>query len=175
MHLGWGRDNVWIKHLQLIKDSALDWTCILQNVINLYGFPIFIDLATVTPTSPPRNKSITVEATFDITFKKEYLNKSSEAYEDLERNFKRVLNETFFELKGYLGVEILSFRNGSVVCEFNVIFKETANSEVGKVKETLQKASGSKKLGGYAVTNIKIDDGKISLKSCSKTLMRWLI
>ncbi|XP_031572519.1 cell wall protein DAN4-like [Actinia tenebrosa] len=111
-------------------------------------------------TSPPKTKAISIKVTFDITFKVEYRNKESNAYKELTTNFTKVLNATFSKMEGFIRVVVLSLREGSVVCDFDVIFKETAIPKVEDVKATLVKARKNNQLGGYGVKKIEVEGEK---------------
>ena len=97
-------------------------------------------------TSPPRElRFVKIEITLDLKFIPEYFEKESKEYKKLEAAISGALEQAYRTLEGFVRVEILAFREGSVICDFILIMRSDAAKGQKQLKEMLQEASKSGK------------------------------
>ena len=98
----------------------------------------------VTPTQGPTKSSpkelelIKIEVTLDLEFKPGYANKESNEYKTLEKNLTVSLERVYENVEGFIRIEIIAFREGSVICDFIVVMRSDSGVEPYQLKETLQ-------------------------------------
>lgn len=112
-----------------------------------------------------------MEVSFDIAFKEEYRDTSSPEYEELKNNLTTTLEEVYKNVEGFVGVRILFFTKGSVVCSYIVILAKDSKVEESELKDTLQKASDDGKV--FKVNSIKVveDDSE----KTEEKLPKWAL
>ena len=86
-----------------------------------------------------------IEITLDLKFIPEYFEKESKEYKKLEAAISGALEQAYRTLEGFVRVEILAFREGSVICDFILIMRSDAAKGQKQLKEMLQEASKSGK------------------------------
>lgn len=126
------------------------------------------------PTLPPEGtKFVSMEVSFDITFKEEYGDTSSPEYEELKNNLTTTLEQIYEEIDGFVGVRTLFITKGSVVCSFIVILTKDSKVEESELKDTLQKASDDGKVLKFKVKSIKVveDDSE----KTEEKLPKWAL
>lgn len=105
---------------------------------------------TVQPTIPQAKTKIVVELRIQRTWNKDLENKSSQAFKELSRTLETQITEQYSQEElNFVGVEILSFRSGSVVAQFQLLFKNILEEE--KALNPLQDAVQSGNLGPLPV------------------------
>ncbi|XP_033024703.1 mucin-3B-like [Lacerta agilis] len=84
---------------------------------------------------------VTVEVQVKITnreFEPELENQDSEAYKNLEEEFKTQMDHVYKDVSGYESVVILRLRKGSIIVDHEVIFKAVINNNVNIIDKTVQ-------------------------------------
>ncbi|CAB4016025.1 Fibroblast growth factor receptor 1 [Paramuricea clavata] len=95
---------------------------------------------------------IKVEVALEKEFTEELTNKSSPIYQELERNITEELYKKFKDTENFEKVVVLGFRSGSVIVEFEVVYRKDANNKKIIVGETVRdQIIKTGKLGKYQV------------------------
>ncbi|KAK3740625.1 hypothetical protein QZH41_010182, partial [Actinostola sp. cb2023] len=126
------------------------------------------------PTVAVKTKSVTIEATFGMDYKKEYDNKTSKEYKDLKKDLTKALSDVYKDVDGFRRIDILSIRKGSVVCEYDVVLNDTSKVNSDDLRKTLLKASEAGQLGGYTVTKVTVKEKGVDEKT-KEVLPLWAL
>ena len=105
----------------------------------------------VTPTVPSQfHTSFEVIVEFvNITWKMEFLNKSSQDFVDLESNITEAVENTLHAKNVSSNAEVIELKPGSVLAFLNISTKESET----RVKEILRTQTSSGTIGRFSVTN----------------------
>ena len=105
----------------------------------------------VTPTEPPQSHNYSFKVIMEfvnITWKMEFLNKSSHDYIDLETNITKAVKNTLDAKNISSTVEVMELKPGSVLAFLKISTKEPETC----VKEILRNQTSSGKVGSFSVT-----------------------
>ena len=106
----------------------------------------------ITPTKPSQFLNYTsfkvIMEFVNITWKMEFLNKSSQDYIDLESNITNAVEKTLDAKNGSSNVEVIELKPGSVLAFLKISTKDPET----QVKEILRNQMSSGKIGPFPVT-----------------------
>ena len=114
---------------------------------------------TETPTTKITEKGAVFRVTLTIAndvYTEELADKNSEQFKKLSKELTNILTDIFKKVPGFLRVEIISFRKGSVICVFNVITEESKASG-DEIKGVLTEASKNGKAGKYTFKDVNVE------------------
>ena len=140
---------------------------------------VIVDTETEKPTAEKEIAYVVTATLKGEVYNSNLGDSSSKEFKTLAFKLRVLLTGVFEERYNtlFLRVEIIAFRKGSVICEFNVITKENSKVTNAGVKETLTQASNKGEMGKYTFTEIQVDK-KTSTKQQTgdkeKTLPSWL-
>ena len=114
------------------------------------------------------------QTTFDVSapYDKKLSDSESQEYKKLKVEVEQVLNMTFQDLPGFIKAVVNSFKNGSIVVDFNLIFDSskagTDTKEISNnVEQTYKKSTTDKLLGNFTVEELKVI--KVQSQASSQT------
>jgi len=95
---------------------------------------------TVQPTTPQPETKLVVELRIQQAWNKDLEDESSQAFKELSQTLEIQITEQYSQDDNFIGVEILSFRPGSVVAQFQLLFKNILEDEkaLTPLKEAVQ-------------------------------------
>lgn len=140
---------------------------------------VIVDTETEKPTAEKEIAFVVTATLKDEVYNNNLGDSSSKEFKTLALKLRELLTGVFEERYKtlFVRVEIIAFRQGSVICEFNVITKENSKVTNADVKETLTQASNKGEIGDYTFTEIQVEK-KASTKQQTgdeeKTLPSWL-
>ncbi|XP_022807283.1 von Willebrand factor D and EGF domain-containing protein-like isoform X1 [Stylophora pistillata] len=105
--------------------------------------------ATVQPTTQHPETKLVIELSLQQKWNEDLENESSQAFNELSRTLEIQITEMYSQEDNFVGVEILSFRPGSVVAQFQLLFKNSLEDE--KALTPLKRAIQDGKLGPLTV------------------------
>ena len=117
---------------------------------------------TTEPYETPTTKSTEMVAVFRVTivneiYTEELADSTSVQFKKLSKELTVMFSDIFKnKVPGFLRVEIVSFRKGSVICVFKVITEESKAS-VDKIKDALTEASKNGKTGKYTFKDVNVE------------------
>ena len=127
---------------------------------------IKVERKTTGPTETPTTKITEKGAVFRVTltiandvYTEELADKNSEQFKKLSKELTNILSDIFKKMPGFLRVEIISFRKGSVICVFNVITEESKASG-DEIKDVLKEASKNGKAGKYTFKDVNVEQSQ---------------
>ena len=112
-----------------------------------------------TTTTKSTEKGVVFRVTVTIAegvYTEELADKNSEQFKKLSKELTNILTDIFEKVPGFLRVEIISFRKGSVICVFNVITEESKASG-DEIKGVLTEASKNGKAGKYTFKDVNVE------------------
>ena len=89
-------------------------------------------------------------------YTEELADKNSEQFKKLSKELTNILTDIFKKVPGFLRVEIISFRKGSIICVFKVITEESKASG-DEIKDVLKEASKNGKAGKYTFKDVNVE------------------
>ena len=124
---------------------------------------IKVERKTTGPTETPTTKFTEKGAVFRVTvtiandvYTEELADNTSEQFKKLSKELTNIFTDIFKKMPGFLRVEIISFRKGSVICVFNVITEESKASG-DEIKDVLTEASKNGKAGKYTFKDVNVE------------------
>ena len=125
---------------------------------------IEVERKTTGLTEKPTTKSAEKGAVFRVTvtianevYTEELADNTSVQFKNLSKELTNFLTDIFKKkVPGFLRVEIISFRKGSVICVFKVITNESKAS-VKEIKGVLTEASKNGKAGKYTLKDVSVE------------------
>ena len=140
-----------------------------KGEISKYTFKdIEVDRKTAKTTTGPyetsTRKSTEKGAVFRVTvtiadevYTEKLADNSSVQFKKLSKELTNILTDIFKKkVPGFLRVEIISFRKGSVICVFKVITEESKAS-VEEIEDVLTEASKNGKAGKYTFEDVNVE------------------
>eukprot|EP00795_Rhopilema_esculentum_P011522 gene11522-21742_t len=135
---------------------------------------------------PKKEETILVEAEFKIlsTYNKKLSDSESQEYKKLKVEVEQVLNMTFQDLPGFIKAIVNSFKNGSIVVDFNLIFDSskagTDTKEISNnVEQTYKKSTTDRLLGNFKVEELKVikvqSQARSQTSTSSRSFATWAI
>ncbi|XP_023808528.1 serine-rich adhesin for platelets-like isoform X3 [Oryzias latipes] len=95
-----------------------------------------IKLTTSTPSFTAID--IAVSVTFDMVFRNEFHDKTSSAYQSLEKNITTELKKQYSSINGFVGVTVTGFRQGSVIADFVISTAESSATQITEANKDLK-------------------------------------
>ena len=140
---------------------------------------VIVDTETEKPTAEKEIAFVVTATLKGEVYNNNLGDSSSKEFKTLALKLRELLTGVFEERYKtlFVRVEIIAFRQGSVICEFNVITKENSKATNADVKETLTQASKEGKMGDYTFTEIQVEkktNTKQQTGDEEKTLPSWL-
>ena len=136
-----------------------------------------------TFTATEGSKKFEGSGKVDKQWESDYTDSSSEKYKrfssELENYLTEILNKAYGE--DFLGVEVNNFKSGSVIFDFTVYLKSTANVSADALKEVIQKGDGG---SNFTITGVSVQQvlGPTPSTPCAcptekpePTLEKWII
>ena len=124
---------------------------------------IKVERKTTGPNETPTTKFTEKGAVFRVTvtiandvYTEELADNTSEQFKKLSKELTNIFTDIFKKVPGFLRVEIISFRKGSVICVFNVITEESKASG-DEIKDVLTEASKNGKTGKYTFKDVNVE------------------
>ncbi|XP_078371962.1 von Willebrand factor D and EGF domain-containing protein-like isoform X7 [Oculina patagonica] len=105
--------------------------------------------ATAQPTTEQPETELVVQLRIQRTWNKDLENKNSQAYKELSSIIEIQITKQYSNDDNFIGVKILSFRPGSVVAEFQLMFKNKLEDE--EALAPLKKAAEDGEMGPLSV------------------------
>ncbi|XP_078798823.1 uncharacterized protein LOC144981324 isoform X2 [Oryzias latipes] len=81
---------------------------------------------------------IAVSVTFDMVFRNEFNDKTSSAYQSLEKNITTELKKQYSSINGFVGVTVTGFRQGSVISDFVISTAEDSATQITEANKDLK-------------------------------------
>ncbi|XP_078371975.1 von Willebrand factor D and EGF domain-containing protein-like isoform X3 [Oculina patagonica] len=117
--------------------------------------------ATKEPETEKPETELTVELRIEMKWNNDLKDETSEAFRNLANEFKSEIEDQYSQDDDFIAVEILSFKQGSVVVEFKLTFKKQLDNEkaLGALKEGIKDG----KMG-----SLKVDPESLKVKRDSE-------
>ena len=123
------------------------------------------------PTLPAAGiRYVNMKITIDMPFEVEYYDRKSLRYRNLVEKLSAQLIVVFKSVPGFVGIRILIFQNGSVICSYLVLLARDSRVENGKLKEVLEKAIKGGNLT-FKVKSVEVDEGE----EPEEKLFKWAL
>ena len=113
----------------------------------------------VEPTSSVLSRRLVASLIIEsMKFTPELSDSSSETFKKLAGDLEFLLNDVFEDISGFLYVEVTSFENGSIVCNFMIRIKIESLAKAEEFERILTDAAEGGKIGKYQISNIQVQD-----------------
>ena len=114
------------------------------------------------PSTGPELRGLFARLTIEtMKFIPELADPSSEIFKELARDLELLLNDVFKEISGFVYVEVTSFENGSIVCNFMIYIKIESLAKAEEFERILTVAAKGGKTGKYQISNIEVQDNEV--------------
>ena len=106
-------------------------------------------------TATEGSKKFEGSGKLDKKWDSDYADSSSAKYKSFSRELENYLTEILKKAYGedFLGVEVKNFKSGSVIFDFTVYLKSTANVSADALKEVIQKGDGG---SNFTITDVSV-------------------
>ena len=116
--------------------------------------------ATPAPTEGPSTEEIIFEVEITMPkreFTEDLRDPGSESFKTLSKDLTSILTKIFEkEVKNFLRIDIIEFREGSIICIFNVITEQDSTASNEEIKEVLTDAVENNETGNFTFTDITV-------------------
>ena len=155
-----------------LEDSLGDLTITGVTVVDREGSTTKAPRTTIPP-----KESIVFKVTVKIAsaiYSEKLSDRSSTLFKTLSKNLTDILTKVFNNsIQGFLRVEVISFREGSIICIFKVYISEEKSEGLDeKIQSELTKASENGNTGHYKFQVIEVEQIDVTAKKTGKT-KKW--
>ena len=89
-------------------------------------------------------------------FTPELADPSSEIFKELARDLELLLNDVLEQIPDFLYVNVTSFENGSIVCNFMIHIKIESLAKAEEFERILTDAAEGGKIGKYQISKVEV-------------------
>ena len=161
---------------EALRDSLGNLTITGVTVVDREGSTTMAPRTTIPPKEGIVFK-VTVKIA-NVEYSEELSDPSSMLFKTLSKNLTDILTKVFKNMQGFLSVEVISFREGSIICIFKVyISEEKSEGSDKKIKLVLTKATKNGETGNYTFQDIEVEQIHVTGKKTGKkeTWPVWVI
>lgn len=126
---------------------------------------------------PSRRRFNTVVTVVNLVFTPELSDTTSVTFKNLSKKIEAALSAVYRNaIPGFLYLKVISFKKGSVICNFVVVTTPKSNATENSLKDVLLFANDKNELGGMKLSEeIVVNEVKASKTTRSTKMELWII